>query len=365
VRATTRPCPRCRVRVQRAEGCTQMHCTACHVDYDWASGRELQRWAGDNPHMNAYYAELARAANRRGVALAVVMQEVRERDTCRMPTLGGNEGLPLMDNRTRIYMLLTDGEARQTHAENMAAHHVASAACVVLVRAAALFPAGVRNVEGTEPWQRGTPYKASDHHDLRLVALAMQGSASPRTNLLQLRARYLARERLRARVAALLRVCAPFEESVSAVLRSVLALMPATTTSGRGERPLPPQPVVVAAVVALERLRLQYNTDIAAAAAGTGARYARFLGADWRPTARPLGMPSTDQLLQARSVVLDAYGPRVLAAALAEDEARRAAETAAATAARKTKRATDLSDGEHAGGASPPAKRVRRDGPVH
>jgi hypothetical protein len=58
VDTTTRPCPGCLARVEKRDGCDQMHCTLCRTTFDWISGRAMPRTA--HVH-NPEYADRLRA----------------------------------------------------------------------------------------------------------------------------------------------------------------------------------------------------------------------------------------------------------------------------------------------------------------
>ena len=49
IKSATKPCPKCGVRIQRSEGCSQMFCVNCHTGFDWNTG-ELITHNFHNPH---------------------------------------------------------------------------------------------------------------------------------------------------------------------------------------------------------------------------------------------------------------------------------------------------------------------------
>jgi len=49
---STRECPSCHASIQRASGCDQMMCVACHCVFDWRTGQE-SRGLIHNPHFHA------------------------------------------------------------------------------------------------------------------------------------------------------------------------------------------------------------------------------------------------------------------------------------------------------------------------
>lgn len=60
---TTRPCPQCASRIERAAGCSQMWCTKCHCAFDWNTGRiiDQRREMLHNPHLHDYLNNVYRA----------------------------------------------------------------------------------------------------------------------------------------------------------------------------------------------------------------------------------------------------------------------------------------------------------------
>lgn len=51
IRDSTKPCPSCRTRIFRSEGCSQMWCTNCHVFFCWNSGKLIEKTQYvHNPH---------------------------------------------------------------------------------------------------------------------------------------------------------------------------------------------------------------------------------------------------------------------------------------------------------------------------
>jgi hypothetical protein len=62
IEAETKPCPHCGVRVQKAEGCNQMWCTACNNAFDWRTGQKVNGPI-HNPHFHEYQRHHAPQAN--------------------------------------------------------------------------------------------------------------------------------------------------------------------------------------------------------------------------------------------------------------------------------------------------------------
>ncbi len=52
--ADSKPCPNCRVRIERVSGCPQMWCTNCHTFFDWRTGLVDEHGPRHNPHYVAY-----------------------------------------------------------------------------------------------------------------------------------------------------------------------------------------------------------------------------------------------------------------------------------------------------------------------
>ena len=52
IRETTKPCPACRIRIQRSSGCNQMFCTECHIFFNWVTGEQIRktRWVHNIHH---------------------------------------------------------------------------------------------------------------------------------------------------------------------------------------------------------------------------------------------------------------------------------------------------------------------------
>lgn len=55
----TRPCPRCKIRISKTEGCDDMFCTNCKAKFSWRTGEF--RVDGHNPHQEEYESALAAA----------------------------------------------------------------------------------------------------------------------------------------------------------------------------------------------------------------------------------------------------------------------------------------------------------------
>lgn len=51
----SKPCPACFAPIYRSSGCTHMHCSKCHHDFDWASMKTLTRRQTTNPMAEEYY----------------------------------------------------------------------------------------------------------------------------------------------------------------------------------------------------------------------------------------------------------------------------------------------------------------------
>jgi len=49
IKDETKPCPTCKTRVFKIEGCNQMFCVQCHTGFDWATGM-IERGRIHNPH---------------------------------------------------------------------------------------------------------------------------------------------------------------------------------------------------------------------------------------------------------------------------------------------------------------------------
>ena len=57
---STKPCPKCRSRIYKTEGCSHMFCTkpGCYTSFDWVTGKMINDNVNTNPHFYAF-----RAAN--------------------------------------------------------------------------------------------------------------------------------------------------------------------------------------------------------------------------------------------------------------------------------------------------------------
>lgn len=53
----TKPCPKCGVRIQKSEGCSQMFCTHCHTGFDWVTGNIITA-NFHNPHRTEWINQL-------------------------------------------------------------------------------------------------------------------------------------------------------------------------------------------------------------------------------------------------------------------------------------------------------------------
>ena len=60
IKKTSKPCPNCGIRIQKASGCDQMWCTECQVAFSWNTGKIDVTGAIHNPH---YYQHMAKENN--------------------------------------------------------------------------------------------------------------------------------------------------------------------------------------------------------------------------------------------------------------------------------------------------------------
>jgi hypothetical protein len=81
--SSTKPCPQCRVLIQKSYGCDQMMCTACNTVFSWHTG-EVDRGAVHNP----YYYHLT-AEQRQRVDEARARCAANPAGNCFDATLGG------------------------------------------------------------------------------------------------------------------------------------------------------------------------------------------------------------------------------------------------------------------------------------
>jgi hypothetical protein len=70
----TKPCPQCRVPIQKSEGCDQMWCTRCHTAFDWSSLRVLPSSQIHNPHLVSFQSQVDLMESRNPVLPAVLSE---------------------------------------------------------------------------------------------------------------------------------------------------------------------------------------------------------------------------------------------------------------------------------------------------
>jgi len=58
LKKSTKPCPKCQIRIYKTDGCDQMFCISCHTAFSWNTGR-VETGVVHNPH----YFEALRAGN--------------------------------------------------------------------------------------------------------------------------------------------------------------------------------------------------------------------------------------------------------------------------------------------------------------
>lgn len=67
IRNNTKPCPNCRVRVYKIEGCSQMFCVCCKIFFDWTTQAIIQNSTFiHNPHYTEYLENGGEALHRAG-----------------------------------------------------------------------------------------------------------------------------------------------------------------------------------------------------------------------------------------------------------------------------------------------------------
>lgn len=54
LKSTTKQCPKCKVRIMRTEGCPEMWCTNCHVNFNYITGKLIERKNVENPEHTEY-----------------------------------------------------------------------------------------------------------------------------------------------------------------------------------------------------------------------------------------------------------------------------------------------------------------------
>ena len=51
IEKSTVPCPECKARIYRIDGCRQVFCTICHTRFDWYTGNKISSKWFHNPHL--------------------------------------------------------------------------------------------------------------------------------------------------------------------------------------------------------------------------------------------------------------------------------------------------------------------------
>lgn len=77
IRESTKPCPSCRVLIERSFGCNHMFCTHCFASFDWLSGKRISN--SSNPLYREHLANRDRANNVKVDHLVMPHCEVEDR----------------------------------------------------------------------------------------------------------------------------------------------------------------------------------------------------------------------------------------------------------------------------------------------
>lgn len=93
IRTDCKPCPKCRVRVHKIIGCSQMFCTACHTTFDWNSGKEINTKYFHNPHFFEWQRSQAppMVATNEAPRENICGENVTQRDILNSPSRQGDQ----------------------------------------------------------------------------------------------------------------------------------------------------------------------------------------------------------------------------------------------------------------------------------